>query len=210
MHFQKQVNRSHYSFSSYYTKARWSSLWHQMHEVLHFDPKSVLEVGAGLGMFKQAMSCFGVTVTSVDIAEYLNPDIVGSVTDLPVTSDSFDVACAFQVLEHIPFDYFAKSLSELKRVSRLAVVISLPDAKLVYPSSLTIPKVGIIEFDIPKPFVNYAELPLWNEHMWEVNRPGFSVEDIIQAFHDAGLRDVKTYRVNTNKYHRFFVSKIET
>lgn len=208
--FKKQVNRSHYSFSQYYTKKRWSSLWHQIDEVLKFSPKSVLEVGGGLGVFKSAMNCFGVPVTIADIAEDLKPDILGSVTELPIGDNSFDVSCAFQVLEHLPFELFSQSLSELKRVARKAIVISLPDAKPVYPISIQIPKVGKLEFAIPKPMVNYKKKPLSFEHKWEVSRPDYPVKKVMKAFQMLGLNNLVTYRVTSNYYHRFFVVKLES
>lgn len=208
MSFEKQVDRSHYKFGKYYSKERWSSLWHQIDEVLKFEPESVLEVGGGLGIFKHTMSCFSVSVTSVDIAEDLNPDILGSVTELPIENNSFDVTCAFQVLEHLPFKYFAKALGELKRVARQAVVISLPDAKPVYPNSLCLPKMGKFEFSIPKPMVNYKNIPLCPEHMWEINRPGYRVDNILKVFRVLEFQNVETYRVDRNPYHRFFVSKL--
>jgi ubiquinone/menaquinone biosynthesis C-methylase UbiE len=206
MIYEKQVDRSHYAFAKYYSKERWSSIWHQVDEVLKIEPKSVLEVGGGLGVFKHAMSCFDVSVTSVDIAEDLNPDLVGSITKLPIEDDSFDVVCAFQVLEHLPFKYFSQSLKELKRVARRAIVISLPDAKPVYPISISLPKLGKKKFSVPKPFVNYKKMPLHWEHIWEVNRPGYEMDHVLQVFKAVKLQNVKTYRADLNPYHRFFIA----
>ena len=208
MAFEKQVDVSHYAFAKYYSKERWSSIWHQIDEVLKFDPKSVLEVGGGLDVFKHSMSCFDVSVTSVDIAEDLRPDIVGSIVNLPVKDNSFDVTCAFQVLEHLPFDHFLKGLKELKRVARSAFVVSLPDAKPVYPVSICLPKLGKKQFLFPKPFVNYKKMCMLWEHKWEVNRPGYEMSRILEIFNQLGTADVHTYRVNTHPYHRFFIADL--
>lgn len=206
MNLQKQVDKKHYDFSSYYTKARWCSIWHQVDEVNRFQPESVLEVGGGLGVFKQTMACFGVPVTVVDIAEDLNPDIVGSVTDLPIKDNSFDVACAFQVLEHLPFENFGPALKELKRVARKAVVISLPDAKTNYGIQLTIPRMGKrnVWFSIP-----FKRSPVvTNEHFWEIEQKGYPLAKIISEINNAKFKSIKTYRATDNRYHRFFINKI--
>lgn len=201
----KQVNKDHYEFGSYYTKARWCSIWHQVDEVGRFQPESVLEVGGGVGIFKQTMGCFGVPVTIVDIAEDLEPDIVGSVTALPVKDDAYDVACAFQVLEHIPFESFVPALKELKRVAKKAVVISLPDAIRGYSSQLVLPKLGKRNIWLPRPFTKEVPLPEDGQHKWEVNRTGFKLEKIIEIIEGLEFKTCRNYRVPENTYHRFFV-----
>jgi ubiquinone/menaquinone biosynthesis C-methylase UbiE len=207
MIYEKQVDRSHYAFAKYYSKERWSSIWHQVDEVLKFEPKSVLEVGGGLGVFKHAMSCFDVLVTSADIAQDLKPDIVGSITELPIEDNSFDVTCAFQVLEHLPFDHFSQGLKELKRVARKAIIISLPDAKPVYPVSICLPRLGNKQFLVPKLFVDYKKMPLHWEHVWEVNRPNYEIGRILRVFSELRISNVSTYRVSANPYHRFFIAR---
>lgn len=45
----KQVEKSHYDFTRYMSRARWQSLWHQLDEVLQLHPARVLELGPGGG-----------------------------------------------------------------------------------------------------------------------------------------------------------------
>jgi hypothetical protein len=204
--FEQQVDKSHYRFGKYYTQARWASIWHQVNEVMRFQPTTVVEVGGGLGIFKQTMSCLGIPVTVVDIAGDLKPDIVGSVTSLPIGDDTFDVACAFQVLEHLPFDLFASAVTELKRVARKAVVLSLPDAKTSYGIQLTLPRLGKRSFWASVPF---KRSPISTpEHFWEVEQKGFPLRAVIQALEHVGFRSIKTFRVDDNRYHRFFINTL--
>lgn len=205
MNLKKQVDKKHYDFSSYYTKARWCSIWHQVDEVNRFQPESVLEVGGGLGVFKQTMACFGVPVTVVDVAEDLNPDIVGSVIDLPIRDNSFDVACAFQVLEHLPFEKFVPALKELKRVAKKGVVISVPDAKPIYSSQVMLPRYGKRQFWIPRPFAKEIPLPVNGEHHWELNRKGYEIDKVMDVITSQDYKIKSQYRVPENAYHHFFV-----
>lgn len=204
MQFKKQVNREHYSLRTYYKKDRWCSMWHQLDEVKRFDPESVLEVGGGLGLFKSAMACFGLPVTIVDIAEDLNPDIIGSVTDLPVEGGAYDVTCAFQVLEHLPFEQFLPAMKELRRVGRKGTVISLPDAKPIYGGQFLLPKLGRRDLWLPFPFKKTEMVELDGQHHWEVHTEGCGLDVVIPAIKEAGFRKVETFRVPENLYHRFF------
>jgi CRISPR/Cas system CSM-associated protein Csm5 (group 7 of RAMP superfamily) len=47
---KKQVNKTHYDFLKYVSRARWNSFYSQIEEVLDTDGKSVLEVGVGTGV----------------------------------------------------------------------------------------------------------------------------------------------------------------
>jgi len=206
MKTEKQVDRHHYSLNTYYDLPRWCSLWHQMHEVSALEPATVLEVGGGAGMFKKAMTGLGIPVKVVDIAEDLEPDFLGSIEEIPVSDRSFDISCAFQVLEHLPFESFPKGLRELKRVSKNHVVLSLPDAKPVFAYRIQLPKIGYKQFLIPRPFPNYDKVFFCEEHEWEVGRPGFELNRICTCFPEAGLRLIRTFRVFDYPYHRFFVA----
>jgi ubiquinone/menaquinone biosynthesis C-methylase UbiE len=204
--FHKQVEKRHYAFGTYYTQARWASIWHQLDEVLRFDPDSVLEVGGGLGIFKQTLGCLGVPVTVADIAEDLNPDVVGSVTALPFDGKSFDVACAFQVLEHLPFSAFPMAVSELARVARKAVIISLPDAKTSYGVQVHLPRLGKKSFWVTIPFKRSpVSTP---EHFWELEQKGYPLGRILKAMRPAGFQRIRTYRADGNRYHRFFIANL--
>lgn len=108
----RQVETSHYRFSHYMTKARWESVWHQVDEVLKLRPGSVLEVGPGLGTLKKILEVYGVSVETLDIDPDLRPNHIGSATSIPLADSSFDVVCAFQILEHLPY---AQSLDASER-----------------------------------------------------------------------------------------------
>lgn len=203
---EKQVEKSHYEFSKYMTKARWASVWHQLDEVIKSQPENVLEIGPGSGVFKQTASAFGVRVETVDIDPELKPDYVGTADDIPLRDNTFDVVCAFQVLEHMEFETSLKALAEMARVSRKRVIISLPDVTTSWASTITIPKMGVKRIVIPRIAYKPPEHKFDGEHYWEVGKSKYILENIISEF--SSISDLKlllTYRVHENQYHRFFI-----
>jgi len=120
----------------------------------------------------------------------------------------FDIVVCYQVLEHLPFESFEKALSELFRVAKRAVIISLPNAGKVLSLHITkICKKKLIEW----PFYRAKELDLSNKsgHYWEINKKGYGINNILEKIvktankHNFFLK--KDYRVWENPYHHFFV-----
>jgi SAM-dependent methyltransferase len=122
-----QIASSEYFSRAYNTKERFSSFWHQIDETLRFEPNVVLEVGPGAGFVTWFLRQSGVQVRTLDIDETVSPDIVSSVTEIPLEADSVDVVLISEVLEHLPFPDVERALAELARVARSGVVISVPD-----------------------------------------------------------------------------------
>lgn len=94
----------------------------------------ILNIGCGPGRSSQYLSEFG-TVISVEYDKYCcefaakrtGLEIINaSITDLPFEDNSFDLVCAFDVIEHVEDDQLA--VSEMKRVvkSEGIVFITIP------------------------------------------------------------------------------------
>jgi len=109
------------------TIRRWASLWHQLDEVMQLGPATVLEIGPGKGVFKHLSSIFDLKVETLDIDSDLEPDHIGSAIDLPFDDKSFDLICAFQILEHLPYELALQAFREMACVSNRSIIISLPD-----------------------------------------------------------------------------------
>ncbi|MDA3875549.1 MAG: class I SAM-dependent methyltransferase [Halothiobacillus sp.] len=201
---QKQVDKSHYEFAKYVAKPRWNSLWHQLDEVMRLRPERVLEIGPGPGVFKAMAGLFGVPVETLDLDPELKPDHVGSATALPFADNSFDVVCAFQMLEHLPYEQALRAFAEMTRVSRHHIVISLPDAKRVWRYSGHIPKMGVLDWLLPRPFSRALTHEFDGEHHWEINKRDYSLVKVTQDLTRTATL-LKTWRVPENPYHRFFV-----
>lgn len=205
---EKQVAKSHYEFDRYVSKSRWASMWHQLDEVLSLQPDSVLEVGPGPGIFQSAAKQFGVSVETLDLDPELQPDYVAAADEMPFADDRYDVVCAFQMLEHVPYEDALRIAQEMSRVAARHIVISLPDSLTVWRYSLHIPKRGQYKRLLPRPGFRPKPHEFDGQHYWEINKADFplsSVKSDLAAAVKVDEQGVRTYRVFENPYHRFFV-----
>ncbi len=111
-------------------------------EVVALSPHTFLDAGCGEGFVARKVidAIPGIRLTGCDvshaaleIAAAANPEatfVAGSVVDLPFPDHLFDVVGCFEVLEHLPGDLPRRALSELGRVARQAVVLSVPHEPL--------------------------------------------------------------------------------
>lgn len=202
MNTLSQVDKSHYQFDKYTFEGRFVSYYWQLKEVLTIEPSSVLEVGVGDRVFGSFLkNNTKISYTSVDVAADLHPDVAGSVLELPFPDKSFDAVCAFEVLEHLPFEQFDKALSELCRVARTHIVISLPHFGPMLSFSLKIPFLSRMRFAVKIPF---PKKHMFNgEHYWEIGKRGYSVSRVreVVSRHGAIERDFIPFN---SEYHHFF------
>lgn len=190
-----------YVSATYLTKERWCSLWHQVDMISKLKPRRILEVGVGSGLVRYACERMGVEVETVDISPDLAPDLVSSVRKLPLENESFDLACAFQVLEHLPYDESLEGFRELCRVSSRHVVISLPNASPALAVSFTVPFLGTFRGVIPGPLPPLRKMTA--SHRWEIGRPGFGLRRVVADLRREA-RLVSQFRVPEMPYHHFF------
>lgn len=202
-----QVDKTQYNFEKYAFEGRFVSYYWQLKEVLALNPTSVLEVGVGDCMFGSFIkNNTAVSYTSIDIAEDLRPDVVGSILELPFADKSFDVVCAFEVLEHLPFEQFDRALAELARVARTHIVISVPHFGPMISFSLKIPFVPQIRVALKIPF---PKKHVFNgQHYWELGKRGYPASLIRSklSIHGGIVRDFVPFG---SPYHHFFILNIK-
>jgi ubiquinone/menaquinone biosynthesis C-methylase UbiE len=111
-------------------------------EIVTLSPESFLDAGCGEGFVARRVidAAPGISLTGCDVSEgaleiaaRANPEarfVLGSVVDLPFPDSSFDVVGCFEVLEHLPDGLPRRALSEMGRVARRAVVLSVPHEPL--------------------------------------------------------------------------------
>lgn len=200
----QQVDKHAYNFARYSHPGRFVSYYHQIKEVLGVVPGTVLEIGVGDGVLRDyVLRNTNIRYTSADIAEDLKPDVVADLSNkLPFPDASFDAVCAFEILEHMPFERFNHALSELARVSKKHVIISLPHFGPPITFSCKIPFMPEIKFawKIPVPKKHRFN----GQHYWEIGKRGFPVRRIRRALtkHFFIKKDFIPFE---NQYHHFFV-----
>jgi SAM-dependent methyltransferase len=202
---EKQVDALAYEFNQYLSPDRWASFYFQLREIFVTHPASVLEVGSGAGVVGDVIRRTSIAYTSVDIAEDLHPDVVASVTDMPFPDTAFDTVCAFEVLEHLPFEEFEQALGELARVARHHVLISLPHFGPPFQLEFKIPFFRRVRLAYKIPF---PKKHVFNgQHYWEIGKRGYPLSRI-----RAVLRKHFTIRKEfvpfENQYHHFFIMEL--
>jgi SAM-dependent methyltransferase len=129
-----ELERNHWWFV-----AREKILSNYIHKLLHLEKLphtnlNILNVGCGPGRSSEYLSKFG-RVTSIEYdkfccefaSEKTGLEIInGSITALPFKNNTFDLVCAFDVIEHVEDDQLA--VNELKRVTKnnALVLITVP------------------------------------------------------------------------------------
>jgi len=203
--YQKQVDKNHYSFGKYYYPGRWMSYWHEVDEILNCGQRgSVLDVGPGSDLLKNILAALApdISYKTLDIAQDVQPDHIGGVTDIPIESGQFDVVCAFQVLEHIEFKDVPQALVELSRVSKKHVLISLPHFGPSIEFQLKLPFVKRIRLACKIPFAK--KHVFGGQHYWEIGKNGYSVRKI-RSLIQSHFTITNEYVPFENQYHRFFI-----
>jgi len=204
--FKTQVSKKHY-FKGYDSLKRFISYFYQIDSVIKTKPKTVLEIGIGNKTVSNYLKQMRFQITTCDFDKNLQPDIVADIRNLPFKTNSFDTILACQILEHIPFEDVKKALSELKRVSKKNVIISIPYTR-AYMENL----FKIITPFFERQFHFSVKIPcLWvgyfkksKEHYWEMGRKNYSKREIRELI----KKYFKIYKefqpmLNSNRY--FFI-----
>ena len=194
-----------YFSSDYDDEKRWASYWHQIKEITNFNPKKVLIIGKGSGLVSEYLKLIGIKTITLDIDETLVPDIVASVIKMPFSDNEFDVVLCAQVLEHLPYEDFSKATLEIKRVTKIGAVISLPHFGPAIRFLLKLSLLPEIKFMIKLP---YPKKHIFKgEHYWEIGKEDYSIKKIKKEIMKSGLNIEKDYVIFENPLHHFFILK---
>lgn len=201
---QSKISKDKYSARNYQKKERFINYWAQINEVLEFNPESVLEVGIGSKTVYNILKDCVPEVVGLDINVSLRPDVVGSVEKIPFADKKFDVVLAAEILEHLPFESFKQSLSEIYRVSKYGAVISLPHRGATFSLSLKVPLIPWIQKVFKIPYFWKSEF-LSPEHFWEAGLKGYSVSKLEYVIKGVGFKIKRRFIGYDDVYHLFFI-----
>jgi SAM-dependent methyltransferase len=183
--------------------------------------QSVLEIGSGAGIYKALLNNFNYNLTTMDIDNYSDPNIIGDVALIPFQECSFDLICIFEVLEHLPFSNFEKAIKELHRCTRHYVYLSLPYAHSTVLLNIEMNSmqsyVNRMNFKLRKSIhlpsrFRDIDLEIYknrkdkkNPHYWEVNRKSYKLPKILNIIESSGLSVMETFNNPFFPYHFYIL-----
>ncbi|MDD3284442.1 MAG: methyltransferase domain-containing protein [Patescibacteria group bacterium] len=194
-----------YKFGIYDNISRWNSYFHQIDEILKLKQNNILEIGIGNSFLKNYFdnNFKNISFKTLDINPDLNPDYVSSVDNINLDDNLFDIVCAFEVLEHLPFEKLEQCLKSLHRVSKKYCIISVPHWGRNFGFKIILPYFHEIKVHFKLPFL--AKKHIFNgEHYWEIGKKGFKlnkIKKIIDNYFDI-KKDFVSFE---NPYHHFFI-----
>jgi len=207
---EKELSQNIYFSDGYFDKYQLFSLSEQISLLYKYSqlinkPK-ILEVGKGNGFVSDFFKKANFDLTTFDINKKLQPDIVGNILDLNshIQTKPNIILCS-EVLEHMEFDLFEKSLEQLSLASNNYVIITLPEFKKFFGLNiqLRLPKIKV--FSIPLFVKIRGNKVLGSGHFWEIDYNEKSkrknIENIIKTYFS--ILEKGTFHINP--YHNYYV-----
>ncbi len=206
--FPIQVDPSHY-VHDYDSAERFLSYYAQIDAAQRTQPKTILEIGIGNKTVCNYLRTLGYAVTTCDFDARLKPDKVGDIRTLPFKDNQFDTVLACEILEHIPFSDVVQALKELQRVTKHAVVVSIPYSCAFVENVLAISipflhKQFRFAFRIPYFLFKIIFGGKNKEHYWEMGRRYYSKRRIRRLLRHYFTIE-REFQPLLNSRHYFFV-----
>ncbi len=202
-----------YFTNKYIKRSHFLAINTQICTMFSLNPKKILEIGIGNNGVAILMKNYGFNYTTCDINKELKPDVVADIRNIPFRKDEFDLVCAFEVLEHLPFEEFENCLKELKRVSNKYIIISIPNATSFFSGlfKLSIPRFSrYFEFqiNIPYRFFPYGRFKQNGVHCWEMNRKKCS-KKVIKEKLNKHFKIIKEFNELLQPEHYYFILEVK-
>jgi len=136
-----------------------------LEEMVPADVESILDVGCGDGAvtdhLAQRWSVTGLDSSPTALEHVQTDAVLGSATQLPFADQSFDLVLSSEMLEHMPTDDYHRAISEMARVSRRYLLISVPYREVLDFRTVRCPACG------------------WRGHVWGHRQGSFTAESLL-------------------------------
>ena len=201
--------RTQYFNDDYFEVPQLFSQALQIHHIRAMRPESVLEIGIGNGFTSVFLKRAGIAVTTADINAYLEPDVCGSIEDLPnlLAGRSFDVVACCEVLEHMALDRLEENLKVIRSLGR-RLFLTLPAYHrwIGFGGFLKLPwrfpKLIDMNYSIRKTTDLSA-----GPHFWEVGWSAGCSRKSIERRLNSYYSRVHSGRFAVNPAHLFFIAE---
>lgn len=97
------------------------------------DVSNLVDIGCGNGVFlnylaneRKEIKSLGVDRSETALKYLKVEKLLGSIEKIPLDDNSFDCVTCLEVIEHIPFNNYKLALSELARVAKKYLIVSVP------------------------------------------------------------------------------------
>ncbi|MBF0138533.1 MAG: class I SAM-dependent methyltransferase [Magnetococcus sp. DMHC-1] len=200
-------------------KRQFFSIFYQAGEIItNPEVKSVLEFGSGRNVTKALVEHFGIRHVSVDQNPNFISDFNGDL-GLFTSTETYDMVCAFQMLEHNPLEKIGGILEKFRDLSQKYVFISVPFSGRSGSFSIQT-NIALLSFSlircftwdrlrkIVRPTEKYQKLPpekKYGPHWWEVGDKNFTLGDMNALLDRSGLKTVKRFHNEFYPYHLFYL-----
>lgn len=95
------------------------------------DVKSILDAGCGDGRIVNILAdkykTVGLDISEEALKHVKIEKVCGSVDDMPFASGSFDLVICCEVLEHLPYGVYQRTIEEIMKVTRKYIIVSVPN-----------------------------------------------------------------------------------
>ena len=197
---------------------RWMSFREQVSLSHVENPKNILEIGKGNGLYCAMMKAFDYEIDTLDINEYYQPTYVGDICDVNIKK-KYDLVVGFQILQHIEKSKLNAAIKNMCSISDRCIILSIPHFSPQYFSlKFVIPdffkKVGLrTDYD----FYKRVKLKKYKDreysldekshqaHYWELGRGTMNEQKFCNHFTDFGFKLTKSFSPSDFPYHSFFV-----
>ena len=198
---EREISNKSINKGKFLTEAHAESYHLSMQLIRSVKPKNVLEIGPGEGYIARNLNTLGISWDTLDFNGIYKPTIQADFSKFDPSGygEKYDITCAFQVLEHFPFEKFPDLLRKLAFMSSKYVLISIPYSCYGFRIKLRLHKgqhpvlnrslsfywaTGLKNRKYRKEFME--EFP-WAVHYWEIGRKGFMLSKVLNTIESCGL-----------------------
>lgn len=171
--------------------------------------ESVIDFGSGRNLSSAIVSHYGLSYTTVDVADTFSPDVVSEIKPNIKGLEKADFVGCYQCLEHNDFSKFIGLVNTLSGYSKKYVSLSLPynGAYCSFNLAVRLPKIakrfsrlwklcGVAARDIDLTKLDLETAP-YRHHRWEVGHPSYKLANILRQVEQT--TDLKSVEIRHNR-----------